>query len=92
MGYSPLHLCAEHGNYGLIEYLINHNARVSFVDPEDKDPFPRNFKSDEPLRLAVKNGHYDCAVLLLEHGADPNAKYFLGSEVNLLPPGETEFL
>ena len=29
VGYSALHLCAEHGNYGLIEYLVNHNARVN---------------------------------------------------------------
>ena len=30
--------------------------------------------------------------LLLQHGANPNAKYFLGSEINLVPPDHTECL
>lgn len=38
---------------------------------------------DEPLRLAIKNNHYECAKLLLEKGANPNTVYFLGSELNL---------
>jgi ankyrin repeat protein len=39
--------------------------------------------ADEPLRLAIKSGHYECAEYLLQHGADPNAIYFLGSELHL---------
>lgn len=30
------------------------------------------------------NGFYDCAKLLLDYGANPNAIYFNGSELNLL--------
>lgn len=47
---------------------------------------PRATIADEPLRLAIKNGHFDCAELLLKSGADPNARYFLGSEINLISP------
>ncbi len=47
---------------------------------------PRNTIVDEPLRLAIKNGHLECAEILLKHGADPNARYFLGSEINLISP------
>ena len=47
---------------------------------------------DEPLRLAIKNGHYEAARTLLEHGANPNTRYFLGSEINLVSPLDTQFL
>lgn len=39
--------------------------------------------ADEPLRLAINAGHLACAELLLRHGADANAVYFLGSELHL---------
>ena len=39
--------------------------------------------ADEPLRLAIKSGHLDCAEYLLECGADANAVYFLGSELHM---------
>lgn len=38
---------------------------------------------DEPLRLAIKNNHFECAKLLLEKGANPNTIYFMGTELNL---------
>ena len=47
---------------------------------------PRATVADEPLRLAIKNGHLECAEILLKNGADPNARYFLGSEINLISP------
>jgi ankyrin repeat protein len=28
----------------------------------------------------------------IEHGADPNARYFFGSEINLVPPMDLEYL
>lgn len=40
--------------------------------------------ADEPLSLALKRGHLNCAELLLKNGADPNAHYFMGSEINLV--------
>lgn len=53
---------------------------------------PRATLADEPLRLAIKNGHSECAELLLRNGADPNARYFLGSEINLISPLNVTFM
>lgn len=41
---------------------------------------------DEPLRLALRNRHIDVAKTLLEAGANPNKRYFFGSEINLVSP------
>ena len=41
---------------------------------------------DEPLRLALRNHHLDVAKTLLEAGANPNKRYFFGSEINLVSP------
>lgn len=41
---------------------------------------------DEPLRLALKNRHVEVARVLLEAGANPNKRYFFGSEINLVSP------
>lgn len=96
VGYTALHLCAERGYNDLIEVLLKHGARVCFTElgPDDKalgNP-PRATLADEPLRLAIKNGHYDCAELLLRNGADPNARYFLGAEINLISPLNVPFI
>lgn len=56
------------------------------------DPFPRTTICDEPLRLAIRNRHADVARMLLEHGADPNKRYFFGSEINLVSPLDLEFM
>lgn len=45
---------------------------------------------DEPLRLALKNHHIDVAKTLLEAGANPNKRYFFGSEINLVSPLDLE--
>ena len=47
---------------------------------------------DEPLRMAVKNGHLEAARLLLENGANANTRYFFGCEINLIPPQDKDFL
>ncbi|KAG9510170.1 Ankyrin-2, partial [Fragariocoptes setiger] len=80
-GYTPLHLCAERGYYDLLEMLIKNGAKVRFTDIQR--PAGASI-ADEPLSLAIKRGHLECAELLLKHGADPNARYFLGSEINLV--------
>ncbi|KAH8025748.1 hypothetical protein HPB51_011079 [Rhipicephalus microplus] len=95
VGYTALHLCAERGFLHTAETLVcQGGARVCFTNttkPMLGNP-PRATLADEPLRLAVKNGHYDCADMLLRHGANPNARYFLGAEINLVGPLNVSFL
>lgn len=68
-------------------------ARVCYVEPKDLEKdFPVRESVDEPLRLAIRRGHYDCARLLLENGADPNARYFDGPEIAQVSPLEVKFL
>lgn len=92
IGYSALHLCAEKGNYLLLKLLLEYMAHVSYFEQNDKCEFPSRDVADEPLRLAIEHGHYECAKLLLENGADANTKYFLGPEITLVSPLETNFL
>lgn len=90
-GYSALHLSSEHGYTELVSLLLYQGARVDYREDTD-DPFPRTTVCDEPLRLAIRNRHADVARILLEHGADPNKRYFFGSEINLVSPLDLEFL
>lgn len=96
VGYTALHLCAERGYIDLIYLLVKHGARVCFTemtaDEKSLGNPPRVSLADEPLRLAIKNSHYECAEMLLKNGADPNARYFLGAEINLISPLNIKFL
>lgn len=71
--------------------LLHQGARVDYREDTD-DPFPRTQLCDEPLRLAIRNRHADVARMLLEHGANPNKRYFFGSEINLVSPLDIEFM
>uniref|UniRef100_A0A1B6E7D8 SOCS box domain-containing protein n=1 Tax=Clastoptera arizonana TaxID=38151 RepID=A0A1B6E7D8_9HEMI len=90
-GYSALHLSAEHGYSELVALLLHQGAQVDYREDTD-DPFPRTQLCDEPLRLAIRNRHVEVARMLLEHGANPNKKYFFGSEINLISPLDIEFM
>lgn len=69
--------------------LLMSGAKVNFrIDTGEQ--FPRTTQCDEPLRLAIRNKHMEIARMLLEHGADPNKRYFFGSEINLV--ADLEFL
>ncbi|XP_066144494.1 ankyrin repeat and protein kinase domain-containing protein 1-like isoform X2 [Euwallacea fornicatus] len=82
-GYSPLHLSAEHGYTEFVRLLLKSGAKVDYR-PETREEFPKTTHCDEPLRLAIRNKHKEIARLLLEHGADPNKRYFFGAEINLV--------
>lgn len=73
----------------VVRLLILSGAKVDYR-PNTDEEFPRTTQCDEPLRLAIRNKHYDIARLLLENGADPNKRYFFGSEINLVT--DLEFL
>jgi ankyrin repeat protein len=75
----------------LVKLLLHQGAQVDYREDTD-DPFPRTTICDEPLRLAIRNRHADVARMLLEHGADPNKRYFFGSEINLVSPLDLEFM
>ena len=92
IGYSAVHLCAEKGFYQLLKLLLGYMARVAYVQQPDKIEFPSRDLADEPLHLAIEQGHYECAKLLLENGADPNTKYFSGPEITLVSPLDTNFI
>ncbi|KAI8433455.1 hypothetical protein MSG28_015490 [Choristoneura fumiferana] len=86
-GYSALHLSSEHGYTELVKLLLQSGAAVDYR-PDTGEEFPRTTLCDEPLRLAIRNKHYEVARLLLEHGADPNKRYFFGAEINLVSDPE----
>lgn len=67
----------------VVKLLLNSGAKVDYRQNTEEE-FPRTTKCDEPLRLAIRNKHMDIARLLLENGADPNKRYFFGSEINLV--------
>ncbi|CAH2056073.1 unnamed protein product, partial [Iphiclides podalirius] len=86
-GYSALHLASEHGYPELVRLLLQSGAAVDYRE-DTGEQFPRTTLCDEPLRLAIRNKHYEVAKLLLEHGADPNKRYFFGAEINLVSDPE----
>ncbi|VDO75792.1 unnamed protein product [Haemonchus placei] len=95
VGCSALHLCAEHGYYRMIKLLLQYTEAVQQYETpvmEANGKYPSREHVDEPLRLAIKNGHYDCARLLLENGASPNAIYFDGPEITHVSPLDTHFI
>jgi len=61
-------------------------AKVNFCEKIDEDKGDANKPNlcDEPLHLAIKNGHYEAARMLLENGANVNARYFFGCEISLI--------
>lgn len=69
IGYTAMHLCAERGYLDLVQLLIEHKAKVCFTDttkgPAALGNPPRAVLADEPLRLAIKNGHYEVAEVKL---------------------------
>lgn len=89
-GYTAMHLCAERGYLNMMKILVEFGGKVSCLDPTVTDLFPSE-DMEEPLRLAIKGGHCDCAEFLLDNGANPNARYFLGGEINMVHPEDFVF-
>lgn len=61
-GFTPLHYACSHGHTNIVDYLLNHGARVDIV----------NMGGDSALHMATANGKYDAVLRLLRSQPDPN--------------------
>jgi len=64
-GRKALHLAVRNGHMPVVKYLIEVGS----------DPNEPGGSGDTPLMLAVQDNFYDLADLLIQHGADANAKH-----------------
>jgi len=64
-GFQPLGLACFFGNYETAQYLINAGARLNSPS--------QNRMRATPLHSAAAGGQAKLVMMLLEHGADPNA-------------------
>ncbi len=71
-GLTALHFAARQGSNGAARALVDGGADVNVLSPGDKA---------SPLLVAVINGHFDLAAMLIEKGADPN----LASDAGVTP-------
>eukprot|EP01096_Ripella_sp_DP13-Kostka_P014750 TRINITY_DN674_c0_g1_i1.p1 TRINITY_DN674_c0_g1~~TRINITY_DN674_c0_g1_i1.p1 ORF type:complete len:229 (+),score=113.91 TRINITY_DN674_c0_g1_i1:700-1386(+) len=62
-GLSPLHVAAQNGHKTVVRLLQMHGASLDLPD----------VCGDRALHWAIRGEHFDCAVLLVELGANPNA-------------------
>jgi len=70
MPHSKVHQAAQEGNLIQLKQLIESDSRLANA--------PRkllNGRDVYPLEEALCNRHYDCAILLLEYGANPSIQY-----------------
>src|SRR5690606_39915298 len=83
-GLAALHFAAREVQIEAVQALLDVGAEVDFVDPD----------GSTPLLLALMNGHWDTARLLIEAGADVNqwgwwgqTPLYLAVDMNTLPAG-----
>jgi ankyrin repeat protein len=65
-GWTPLHLAAHYGHAAVVETLLANNADVNARSG--------NAMKNQPLHAATAGRRLETARLLLESGADPNAR------------------
>lgn len=67
-----IHMAAAHGDENWILLEIERGAKVDI----------ENYLGWTPLMMAVRNGHYKVASILLQHRADATKKNKFGKNVN----------
>src|SRR5688572_15464695 len=65
LGETPLHLCARTGNPAAVKVLLSHGATLDTIE---------NWRGQTPLMWAAAEGHADTMRMLIEAGADVNAR------------------
>jgi ankyrin repeat protein len=66
-GWTPLHYAAASGDVDIARLLLARGARVDAVSPPASGKYT-------PLMMAAREGHEECALFLLDKGADPLLK------------------
>lgn len=94
LGYTPMHIASKYGYYEAMETLLDNGAVVNFMDDgtSSKESKELAYLTVHPLNSAIENNQPKCVELLLQRGCDPNQKYFLGQEINLVPLEHLECL
>jgi ankyrin repeat protein len=68
-GLAALHFAARQGHIDAVRTLLEFGADLNQVNPGDRMT---------PLLVAIVNGHFDLAKLMLDRGANPNVTAFNG--------------
>ena len=63
---TPLHIACRHGQYEVVKFLLHKRAQVNVVSD--------SMQKITPLHEAMYSGHFDCAELLLQNGANASRK------------------
>jgi ankyrin repeat protein len=71
-GFTPLCFAVRNGRVAVTRRLLAAKVDVNEAMTQARGGRNRPVKNTSPLLLAMENGHFELAVLLLEAGADPN--------------------
>ncbi|KAI1124307.1 ankyrin repeat-containing domain protein [Nemania abortiva] len=74
-GTTPLHTAALYGSEAVLACLLGIVAKLDDLDAIINHPDQRGWT---PLHSALSNSHLTCAMQLLAHGANPNARTLSG--------------
>ncbi|XP_062584898.1 ankyrin repeat and SOCS box protein 8-like [Saccostrea cucullata] len=89
IGYTPMHICARRGFHNILNVLIKHGAHLNFCKEKEIEKDNLNEKDESvamsPLSMAIENNYIECTRILLENGASPTHKYFMGYEISIVP-------
>ena len=63
-------VAAGHGNLEAVRCLVSHGANINLIRNEDTDLYTKIDEEESALHKAVKGGHEDVVVFLVESGAE----------------------